>query len=199
MKKNKGTGHGESAVPPTNDAGQAESVAEKDPVTEASEKTTVDQQLAQLQEALALKEKDFNTLSEKHLRLAAEYDNFRKRSQKEKDAIYSDSVVAVVKDILPVIDNIERAGRAAALYETEEARKVAEGIEMIQRQVEQVLERLCVSKIDCVGQSFDPSLHEAVMHVQDDDVGPSTVVEELQTGYRREDRVIRHSVVKVAN
>ncbi|MGI6333774.1 MAG: nucleotide exchange factor GrpE [Saccharofermentanales bacterium] len=173
--------------------------AEKDPVTEASEKTTVDQQLAQLQEALASKEKDFSTLSEKHLRLAAEYDNFRKRSQKEKDAIYSDSVVAVVKDILPVIDNIERAGRAAALYETEEARKVAEGIEMIQRQVEQVLERLCVSKIDCVGQSFDPSLHEAVMHVQDDDVGPSTVVEELQTGYRREDRVIRHSVVKVAN
>ncbi len=78
-----------------------------------------------MKEALALKEKDFDILSEKYLRLAAEYDNFRKRSQKEKEAVYSDAVVAIVKDILPVIDNIERAGRSAALYETEEARKVA--------------------------------------------------------------------------
>ncbi|MGI6326009.1 MAG: nucleotide exchange factor GrpE [Saccharofermentanales bacterium] len=199
MKKNKGPGHGESAVPPADDAGHVESIAEKDPAAEASEQTAVDQQVAQLKEALALKEKDFDILSEKYLRLAAEYDNFRKRSQKEKEAVYSDAVVAIVKDILPVIDNIERAGRSAALYETEEARKVAEGVEMIQRQVEQMLERLCVSKIDCVGESFDPILHEAVMHIQDDDAGPSTVVEELEAGYRREDRVIRYSKVKVAN
>lgn len=152
-----------------------------------------------LQEALTAKEKDFDALSDKYLRLAAEYDNFRRRSQKEKEALYTDSIAAVVKELLPVFDNLERAELSAANYSHEDAKKIAEGISLIQRQVEQSLTRLGVCKIDCIGQPFNPDLHEAVMHVEDDTVGNSIVVAELQSGYRRDDRVIRHSIVKVAN
>jgi len=154
---------------------------------------------AQLQEALAAKEKDFEALSDKYLRLAAEYDNFRRRSQKEKESIYDDSIAAVIKELLPVLDNLERAELSAVQYSNDDARKIAEGITMIQKQVEQTLTKLGVCKIDCVGQPFDPELHEAVMHVEDDSVGNSVVVAELQAGYRRDDRIIRHSIVKVAN
>jgi molecular chaperone GrpE len=155
--------------------------------------------MAALQEILAAKEKDFEALTDKYLRLAAEYDNFRRRSQKEKEALYTDSIALVVKEMLPVIDNLERAGLAAVQYENEDARKIADGIAMIQKQAEQALTRLGVCRIACEGQPFDPELHEAVMHVEDDSFGPSTVVAELQSGYRRDDRVIRHSMVKVAN
>jgi molecular chaperone GrpE len=152
-----------------------------------------------LQEALAAKTAELAELTDKFLRLAAEFDNYRRRSQKEKDALYCDSVVAVVKEILPVFDNLSRAAQAAGQAKGDEARKIGEGVEMIQKQIEQALARLNVTAIECVGQPFDPQLHEAVMHVVDETVGPSVVVEELQKGYRREDRVIRHSIVKVAN
>lgn len=152
-----------------------------------------------LREELDAKERDFEALSDKYLRLAAEYDNFRRRSQKEKEALYTDSIAAVIKELLPIFDNLERAETAAGQYSHEEAKKIAEGITMVQKQVEQVLSRLGVSKIDCIGQPFNPDLHEAVMHVEDETVGNSIVVAELQAGYRRDDRVIRHSMVKVAN
>jgi molecular chaperone GrpE len=155
--------------------------------------------MAALQEILAAREKDFETLTDKYLRLAAEYDNFRRRSQKEKEGLYADSIALVVKEMLPVIDNLERAGLAVDQYEHEDARKIAEGIAMIQKQAEQALTRLGVCRIACEGQPFNPDLHEGVMHVEDDQYGPSTVVAELQSGYRRDDRVIRHSMVKVAN
>ena len=203
MKKNKGYDqYAEAAAAarqegqPANAAGAADikpgqdgaqnAVSEKDPLTD-------------LQETLAAKEADFQTLSDKYLRLAAEYDNFRRRSQKEKEALYSDSIAMVVKELLPVFDNLDRAGLAAAQYSHEDAKKIAEGITMIQKQVEQALTRLGVCKIECEGQTFNPELHEAVMHVEDESQGTSIVVAELQAGYRRDDRVIRHSMVKVAN
>jgi len=153
----------------------------------------------ELKSALEAKERDFNALSDKYLRLAAEYDNFRKRSQKEKEALYADSIALVVKEMLPVFDNLDRAGQAAVQYDHEGVRKIAEGIAMIQKQAAQALEHLGVSTIECVGQTFDPTQHEAVMHIEDESVGTSIVVDELQKGYRREDRIIRHSMVKVAN
>lgn len=156
-------------------------------------------QLTEIQEALAAKSKDLENMSDKYLRLAAEYDNFRRRSQKEKEALYADSIAAVVKEMLPVFDNLERAAAAAAQYSHEDARKIAEGIDMVRKQADQALGRLNVCRIECEGQSFNPDLHEAVMHVEDDNYGPSVVVAELQAGYRRDDRVIRHSMVKVAN
>jgi molecular chaperone GrpE len=152
-----------------------------------------------IKETLAAKEADFAVLSDKYLRLAAEFDNFRRRSQKEKEALYSDSIFLVIREFLPVLDNIDRAGAAVGQVQNEEARKIGEGITMVQKQVEQVLARLNVSQIECVGKIFDPQLHEAVMHVEDEQAGASVVVEELQKGYSREDRIIRHSMVKVAN
>lgn len=152
-----------------------------------------------LRDSLAAKEKEIAVLSDKYLRLMAEYDNFRKRSQKEKEAIYAESVIQVVREWLPVLDNLDRAEWAADQYESGEARGIAEGITMIRKQVQDVMEKLGVKPIDCCGQPFDPNLHDAVMHVEDESAEASTVVEELRKGYMRDDRVIRHSVVKVAN
>jgi molecular chaperone GrpE len=173
--------------------------AEQPELVSGGDSSTAADQLQELKNSLEAKENDLAALADKYLRLAAEYDNFRRRSQKEKESLYTDSVIMVIKEWLPVLDNLDRAEMAASQYKHEDARKIAEGIAMIQRQAEQALGRLGVSKIECCGKPFDPELHEAVMHVEDDSVEASTVVAELQTGYRRDDRVIRHSMVKVAN
>lgn len=152
-----------------------------------------------LRDSLVAKEKDFCVLSDKYLRLMAEYDNFRRRSQKEKEALYGESIALVIKEWLPVLDSIDLADLAAGQYTNEDARMIAAGLAKIQKQVDEVLERLGVQEIASCGQPFDPNMHEAVMHVQDDAVGASTVVDVFQKGYRRDDRIIRHSVVKVAN
>lgn len=166
---------------------------------ELPDETACEDPMKTLQGILAAKENDFTALSDKYLRLAAEYDNFRKRSQKEKESLYTDSIALVIKELIPILDNLDRAELAASENDHPDVRKIADGISMIQKQVDQVLTRLGVSKIETIGQPFSPDLHEAVMHVEDDSVGPSTIVAELQAGYRREDRVIRHSMVKVAN
>lgn len=174
---------------------------EKEPAGE--EKKTAepvqDDAVKVLCDSLAAKEKEIAVLSDKYLRLMAEYDNFRKRSQREKEAIYGESVIQVVREWLPVLDNLDRAEWAADQYESGEARGIAEGIAMIRKQVQDVMDKLGVKPIDCCGQPFDPNLHDAVMHVEDESAEASTVVEELRRGYMRDDRVIRHSVVKVAN
>ncbi|MBP7401193.1 MAG: nucleotide exchange factor GrpE [Clostridia bacterium] len=138
-------------------------------------------------------------LNDRYLRLYAEYDNYRKRTSKEKEAIYGDCVVRVTAEWLPVIDNLERAADSAARFEGDVDRSIAEGINLVLRQASECMCRLGVEPIAAVGQPFDPELHEAVMQVEQDGVEPGTVVEEFQKGYRRGDRVIRHSMVKVAN
>lgn len=156
-------------------------------------------ELQALQDQLAAKDKALNEVSDKYMRLAAEYDNFRRRSQKEKESIHADAVADVVGKWLPVLDDLDRAQLVSDQYSSEEARKVCEGILMIQKQVHSVLQQFGVSEIDCLDQSFDPQLQEAVMHVDDENAPPSTVVEVLRKGYRLGDRVIRHAMVKVAN
>lgn len=148
---------------------------------------------------LAKARDDYRILTDRYLRLMAEYDNFRKRSQKEREALYLDSVAAVVKEWLPVIDNLDRAEQAAQTAEGESARRIADGVAMVLKQADDAMVRLNVQPIDCLGQPFDPQQSEAVLHVEDDTVGPSTVVEILQKGYRCGERVIRHCMVKVAN
>lgn len=170
--------------------------AERGPVTEGQAETAP---ASETESRLAKCEADFKELSDRYLRLMAEYDNFRKRTQKEREALYADSVIAVVKEWLPVIDNLDRAEQAAQAAEGESARRIADGVLLILKQVSETLNRLSVQEIDCLGQTFDPGISDAVMHVEDDSVGPSTVVEVLQKGYRRDERVIRHSMVKVAN
>ena len=151
------------------------------------------------QENLAIVEKELADVSDKYLRLAAEYDNFRRRSQKEKETLYTDSVALVIKEWLPVLDSLDRAAQTVTNLASEENKAVASGIELIQKQAIEAMTRLGVSEIACLGQTFDPNIAEAVMHVEDDTAAASTVIEVFQKGYTRGDRVIRHALVKVAN
>ena len=128
------------------------------------------------------------------LRLAAEYDNFRKRTQREKDGIYQDAVADTVKKFLPVYDNLERALH----HETaDEAYK--KGVEMTMNQLKEVLTKLGITEIPAQGQPFDPKYHNAVMHVEDESLGQNVVAEVFQTGFAHGDKVIRFAMVKVAN
>ena len=131
---------------------------------------------------------------DKYLRLLAEYDNFRRRSQKEKENIYTDVRGETLKKFLPVYDSLSRA--LATTAEDDPARK---GLEMIMTQYENALSQLGVSLIEAVGQPFDANFHNAVMHVEDEAYGENTVVEEFEKGFKIGDKVLRYSVVKVAN
>ena len=131
---------------------------------------------------------------DKYLRLLAEYDNFRRRSQKEKENIYTDVRGETLKKFLPVYDSLWRA-----LTQTAEDDPARKGLEMIMTQYENALTQLGVSLIEAVGQPFDANLHNAVMHVQDESVGENIVVEEFEKGFKIGDKVLRYSVVKVAN
>ncbi len=135
---------------------------------------------------------------DKFMRLYAEFDNFKKRTIKEKDARYGDAVIDTVQAFLPVIDNLERA--EAVEVEGEEAKKVKEGVSLVLKQVRETLQKLDVSEIPAVGEEFNPNLHEAIMHVEDETIADNIVVEEFMKGYiLKNDRVVRHSMVKVAN
>jgi molecular chaperone GrpE len=143
--------------------------------------------LEQLKESLGQQE-------ERYLRLAAEYDNFRKRSQKEKEGIYADAKADALTAFLPVYDNLERALKQET---TDEAYK--KGVEMTMSQLKEIMSKLGISEIPALGQSFDPNFHNAVMHIDDDNVGENTIVEVFQAGFKLEEKVIRFAVVKVAN
>lgn len=135
---------------------------------------------------------------DKYIRLYAEFDNFKKRSQREKDARYGDAVIDTVGELLTVADNLERA--LAVEAESEETVKFKEGVAMVYKQMQDTLQKLGVTEIKALGEQFDPNLHNAVMHIEDETVDDNTVVEEFMKGYiYNNTRVIRHSMVKVAN
>jgi len=132
--------------------------------------------------------------NDRYLRLMAEYDNFRKRSAKEREAIYTDVRVDTVSKFLPVYDNLQRAMATAT---SDEAYK--KGVEMTFNQLCEVFKKLGVEEIEAVGKTFDPTFHNAVMHIEDEDKGESEIVEEFQKGFKIGEKVIRFSMVKVAN
>ena len=131
---------------------------------------------------------------DKYLRLLAEYDNYRKRSQKEKENAWTTAKADAVKEFLPVFDNLERALKQETADEA-----YARGVEMIMTQFRTTLEKLGVTEIPAQGQTFDPNLHNAVMHIDDEAFGENTVAEVFQTGFQIGDKIIRHAMVKVAN
>lgn len=136
--------------------------------------------------------------TDKYMRLYAEFDNFQKRSQREKDARYADAVIDSVAAILPIGDNLERALQTEVT--SEDAVKFKEGVEMVMKQFMETLDKLGVSEIKALGEQFDPNIHNAVMHIEDEAIDDNTVVEEFMKGYIYKDgRVVRHSMVKVAN
>ena len=143
------------------------------------------------------KDEQIEELTDKVKRQMAEFDNFRKRTEKEKSQMYDMGAKTIVEKILPVIDNFER-GLAAVPEDNKEDAFVV-GMDKIYRQMLTVLEEACVKPIEAVGAEFDPNFHNAVMHVEDETLGENVVAEELQKGYMYRDTVVRHSMVKVAN
>lgn len=143
------------------------------------------------------KDEQIEELTDKVKRQMAEFDNFRKRTEKEKSQMYDMGAKTIVEKILPVIDNFER-GLAAVPEDNKEDAFVV-GMDKIYRQMITVLEEAGVKPIEAVGAEFDPNFHNAVMHVEDETLGENVVAEELQKGYMYRDTVVRHSMVKVAN
>lgn len=131
---------------------------------------------------------------EKYLRLAAEYDNYRKRTQKEKDSLYGDIKADTLRKFLPVYDNLERA-----LKQETEDEAYRRGIEMIMTQFENTMTALGVTEIKAQGEKFDPEKHNAVMHVEDESLGENEIVEVFQKGFAMGEKIIRFAMVKVAN
>jgi len=154
--------------------------------------------IAELEKKLEEKTKQADEFFDMLQRKAAEFENFRKRTAREKSAICDDITCEVVSRFIPVVDNLERAIEAA---KNEEGSPLKEGIELVHRQMRDVLTSLGVEEIKAVGSTFNPELHNAVAHVYDKEYGENEIVEEYQKGYilKHKDKVIRHSAVKVAN
>ena len=172
---------------------------DKNNIEETEKKTKTKKESVKKADYEALKEKFDQALAENEklndmfLRLNAEYDNFRRRSQKEKEGIYTDAIVDAVKEILPLFDNLERAGQF------KEAEKVAEGLAMMAKMSDGMLEKLGVTRFGAVGEKFDAEWHNAVMHEENEAFGENEIAQVFQEGYRRGDKVIRFAMVKVAN
>ena len=178
----------EAKKQPETEPKQEEAKTEEPAVEEVF--TVTRQQMEQF-EGLAKLVSDGN---DKYLRLAAEYDNYRKRTAKEKESTYADAKLDTVKPFLEVLDNLDRG-----LAQFEEGDPHRQGMELICKQFRAVLEKLGVTEIDAAGQLFDPEKHNAVMHVEDEAFGENTVAEVFQKGYQLGDKVIRFAMVKVAN
>ena len=131
--------------------------------------------------------------NEKYLRMLAEYDNYRKRTEKEKESRYTDAYTDALMSVLPVLDNLERAEGCT------DAEGLSKGLELTLKSFRETLEKMGVKEIEAVGKTFDPNLHNAVFHIDDDNYGESEIVEVLMKGYTKGDKVIRYSMVKVAN
>ena len=167
-----------------------EGVAEE-PAEVAQETYTVTKAQMQQMEELAKTLADAN---DKYLRLAAEYDNYRKRTAREKEHVYSDAKIDTIKPFLGVLDNLERG-----VSQFEEGDPHRQGLELICKQFEDVLTKLGVAEIPALGENFDPEKHNAVMHTEDEAAEENTVVEVFQKGYTLGDKILRFAMVKVAN
>ena len=155
-----------------------------------------EKQIAELQKAAEESAAKLAEAEDKYLRLYAEYDNFRRRSQKEKESIYSDAYVDALTQILPILDNLERA---AAFGGEDSEHPLAKGLELTLKSFTETMEKMGVHEIAALGEKFDPNVHNAVMHVDDESFGENEVVEVFMKGYAKGDKVLRYSMVKVAN
>lgn len=143
------------------------------------------------------KDEAIKELKDKFTRQMAEFDNFRKRTEKEKSAMYEVGAKSVIEKILPIVDNFERG--LGSVPEDEKESAFVEGMNMVYRQLTKALEDMDVKPIEALGKEFNPEYHNAVMHVDDEEAGDNIIVEEFQKGYTYRDSVVRHSMVKVAN
>lgn len=173
-----------------------ENVPESAPQDEKAEKKKnkkADAKIAELEGKLAEAANALAEQNDKYMRMAAEYDNFRKRSAKEKDGIYADAYADAVKSILPIIDNLERA------VGVEGADTVAKGLEMTLKGAAEAFEKMGVEAFGAEGDAFDPNMHSAMMMVDDENHKEGEIVTVFQKGYKKGDKIIRYAMVTVAN
>ena len=206
------TGQEETAEQDTAESKNAETDSQSDAENSGSdrEQTEEDEPGSEAQDSKAEKKKLFgkknkkdkkdekiDELTDRLTRQMAAFDNFRKRTEKEKSQMYEIGAKDIIEKILPIVDNFERG--LSSMPEDEKATPFAEGMEKIYKQLMTTLEGIGVKPIEAVGQEFNPDFHNAVMHVEDEELGENIIAEEFQKGYMYRDSVVRHSMVKVAN
>lgn len=169
----------------------AEDVKETASKSDKKEEKKATKELAEVKEALASTEQKLAEMTDKYLRVVAEYENFRKRSRAEKEATYADAYADALLQLLPVVDNLGLAAKYS------EGDKVLEGVKMILSQMDASLEKMGIEEIET--KVFDPNVHNAVMHIDDEAYGEGEIVDVFQKGYRKGDKIIRYAMVKVAN
>ncbi len=180
-------------------AAENETVAEEAVATEENEEKLSfgeKKKLKKAEEQIAKLEAATAEANDKYMRLYAEYENFRKRSQKEKEGLYADAYIDALTQILPILDNLERAAQYGG---EDNDNPLAKGLELTLKSFAETLEKMGVSEIPALGEQFDPNVHNAVMHVEDENLGENVVAEVFMKGYIRGDKVLRYSMVKVAN
>ena len=170
---------------------ETEACPETETKAEKKKAKKAEAQIADLQKQVEAAKAEAEAANDKYMRMMAEYDNFRKRSAKEKEGVYADAYSDCIAGILPILDNLERA---AAFDQLEGLKK---GLEMTAKAFGDALEKMGITEIET--KTFDPNLHNAVMHIEDDNLGESEIVEVFQKGYCKGDKVIRYAMVKVAN
>ena len=183
----------------------SEEAVETIEVNEASEETVketksdkkkskkLESEISELKAQLEAKEQEISEQNDKYMRMYAEYDNFRKRSAKERDGIYADAYADAISSILPILDNIERA---AAFTDAE---AVLKGVQMILKGANEAFDKMGVKSFGEKGDEFDPNRHNAVMHTEDESLGENVIADVFQKGYTKGDKVIRYAMVSVAN
>ena len=177
-----------------------EAVSENEEVEETAEEAEETEESAEAEEAAEDSDNKQDELEKRYMSLYAEYDNYRKRTQKEKESLYADAVADVTKEFLTVLDNIDRAVATAKDADENSIDKVIEGVELLGKQAGAILAKIGVEEIKAErGEKFDPNLHEAVMHVEDEDLGEQEIAMVFTKGYTYKGKVIRHVVVQVAN
>ena len=181
-------------APPAEEAPETAEKAEKAPKGRKKKEKTYTLTREQM-EAAELAAKQLESVKDQFVRLTAEYDNYRKRTAKEKDSLYQDAKADTIREFLAVYDNLERA----VSTEGDEDSPHKKGLEMIFHQYQEILKKLDVTEIEALGQPFDPERHNAVMHIDDENYGENVVSQVFQAGFLLGDKVIRHAIVQVAN
>ena len=183
----------EGAEAPKEEQKPSEKAEKEDKEDKKKRLKKLENEIESLKKQIEDKDKALEAEKDKYMRMYAEYDNFRRRSAKEREGVYADAYTDALKELLPILDNLDRA----AQYKDAEA--VSKGLEMIRKSMSEALSKLGVTEMECLGKTFDPNFHTAVMHEEDETKGEGEIVEVFQKGYVKGDKVIRYAMVKVAN
>jgi molecular chaperone GrpE len=184
---------GETEQTVTEEAQEQTTATEKSKSKTEKKSKKLEGQIAELERQLEEKNAEIAAQNDRYLRMMAEYDNFRKRSAKEREGIYADAYADALTSILPIIDNLERAVGFT------EAEQVQKGVEMILKSAGDVLTKMGVEAFGAKGDTFDPNMHNAVMHIDDEEHKEGEIVEVFQKGYKKGDKIIRYAMVQTAN